>query len=314
MLTVRDKSFLEWTPIKTKQQAKLGGFVKQLQMQIPTNGDGLPQTLVNPNAVFSQLINVDDVSQMDLPVINSSAYEVGYFDGCPVDVATGVPLWERLNCEPIPYYNLFEHYRDAGLRGNRRTIVGVSRTTGIAPTIITALCHTWHWEIRSAAYDRYNAMIMEDKRKYMAEQFESEFFGNIQELGALATTYIAENMKKMDMKTATKLFEVAFNSGQKLITPHGNVGNKNSVGQPAVNVNIANANGDNSNSAVIAPVINETQGIEEKVGKAMSDDTYMAGVLNILNEAGVFGSPEPKDVSNAAEDVIEAPYTIDDNE
>lgn len=130
-----------------------------LQSLIPNNQEGFPTSYVIPDAISPDL---------DVPDLNAVSQTIDYINTTPI--VSGVPFWERLDCEPMDYYRMFKAYRDT----NQRSLKQISKNSNLSPSIIHGISQMYHWQIRVQAFDSFAAQTLEAERTIAIAKMENK--------------------------------------------------------------------------------------------------------------------------------------------
>jgi len=142
---------------------KLGKRVATLQEDIPCRDGGIPLGYVD-SVELAKLSASDDPSLTIVPI--------SFLEGFPT--VNGVPIWERLDSEPLDMYELFRCYLHLPATDGRRTFAAVASRAGIDVRAVNTVALLWHWTVRVAAYDQYKEMEHQYIRQYEIRQMENK--------------------------------------------------------------------------------------------------------------------------------------------
>jgi len=137
----------KWKPSEIDSMLKLGKRVATLQEDIPCRDGGIPLGYVD-SVELAKLSASDDPSLAIVPI--------SFLEGFPT--VNGVPIWERLEGEPLDMYELFRCYLHLPATNGRRAFAAVASRAGIDVRAVTAIASLWHWTVRAAAYDQFKEM------------------------------------------------------------------------------------------------------------------------------------------------------------
>lgn len=255
-----------------------------------TGGYGISSKgLMLPTCIlpYTEQANPDQVPD---EVLTNAQAVIEYYDDVPC--IEGVPIYERISGEPVPYYNLFVKYRDLTLQYPTRSMARLSEVSGIEIPTIRTLAHMWHWQHRVTAFDEQQKKDLAWKRQKEAEKLDSLLSKKGRDTIEMAFAYLETHENQLDPKQAIELL--------KIITPIARVATglpkeapieagfgsrSGSGGGGDINVNIANNNASGANSSVHGLAASE---VIAKTEKQAEDVGYLAGVLNVLNQSGAF--------------------------
>lgn len=270
---------------------KLRANFEQLQKYISFNVSGQPNSFVNIGELMAQNSSLD-FSNLDerlfMPIIIQ--------EGIPT--VNALPIWERLEGEPIEAYELFKKYRMLKELKKTRTMFNLSLLTNIPVSKLETLRHLFNWNYRVHAFDEY----ISSERQLMLEQYRVDIEGkhlNIaNKLAKTAFDYLQENESMITPKVALQMLDWAVKL-ERITTglnPDGR-GTINGSERIQLNVqnNIANNSDHNLSSATTDPKTEVEQNEEDK--------DRLATMVKILSEIGVL-SPDDENIDNVV-DVVD---------
>ncbi|MHA1302900.1 MAG: hypothetical protein ACTSPI_04250 [Candidatus Heimdallarchaeaceae archaeon] len=120
-----------------------------LQSGIPSNQFG-PTGYIKPDAI--------SMPDGDIPPLNQITQKIDYIDSFPI--VDGLPIWERLDCEPLDHYELFKAYR----LQDKRSLSRIAKENNLPTAFVHSLSKIYHWQLRVEAYDRYQEVQFEKER------------------------------------------------------------------------------------------------------------------------------------------------------
>lgn len=287
MAGIGDSDLLVWDVSKTSLQTKLGELVQYFQINVPTNGDGTPKSYIDPTVIAPYLLDVETPDQLSDETVNKATVPIEFDEGFPT--VGGVPLWERFDGEPIPYYKLFKEYRDMRYLHATRSIAKLLETSGCAGRQLNALARVYHWQMRVKAYDKYKEAERQLMREHEINKLENKHAKISNNLLDQAVDYLTDHPEQLSAKTAIQLVELAMKAGRLAVglnpdKPGTTAGfNGGSHSTPTINITNMNA-GDNTNQANInlSEVEKQTQEKAQEVGTLQS-------IIHVLNKSGAFG-------------------------
>ena len=167
-----------------------------------SNGSSLVPTDVEhlPNAVA-------DVERIPNAIMAQISVDLDFGEGFPT--ANGLPFWERLDGELLPYYTLFKIYRDVLPLYGRRSIHEVARRQQVSVRTVRAISRLYHWPQRAAAFDAYRALEIELMRTKAIQDMQSKHSTAANKLFNVAVDYLESAAKDLDPKAAISLAELA---------------------------------------------------------------------------------------------------------
>lgn len=274
--------------IDPKILATLGENIYNLQITLPMNNDGLPLRYVDAQKMLESGVLEGD---LDIDIISGALVDVDFSEGYAI--VQGMPFWERLEGEPIPYYDLFKIYLHQRDTEATRSFMHVQSKTNVSITTVNHLAKAFHWRVRARAYDIYKHVELQNIRKRMIEDLESSHVKKADSLIAIAEDYwpTEECETLMNPKTALEYFQ----AGIKLkrlsvgLHPEQPFGSKEE-GKSVINIGIQQGgtitNNSGSSSAGATPVKD------------------LATVIAILKAAGALEDTIPDIVDADVEEVV----------
>lgn len=305
MLTVKDNSLLEWDPIKAKLNNKLGDMVQYFQIEQAQRGDGLPVAYIDAAALTGYMLEAEEPDDLPDTAIDAALVPIELCDGIPT-TGTGVPLWERLDGEPIPYYKMFCEYREMKYTDLQRSIAKLSEQSQMPPKHLNALSKCYHWQLRVKAYDKYKAQMKELVKQNEIEKLETRHSAAAKQLLEQAVDYLLMHPEQLSPKVALQMYELASKQerlahGLDPTKPAATAQSTKSV--PGVSVNITNnqaSGGSEINSVNLTP--GAVSDVHANAMKQMEDPGHMAGIINALNQSGAFAGLGPQAPADSDED------------
>jgi hypothetical protein len=230
--------------------------------------------LINPQVVLSTgLINSVD-SLIDSPP-EDVAFPISYLEGLPT--IYGIPIWEKLEGEPLDYFNLFKSYRGLRALKGSRSIYQLSLESGIDTKKLECLRQIYAWQIRAIAFDKYSeeldVMLLKQKRK----EVENEHQKIGEKLFKECSTYILNNIQLLTPKTALEWADMAVKLQRISL---GMMPDKPGTGNPEPNIQV------NVNNATPATDSRGENGVGV-TGNKDEDATRLKQLLNIMSSVGV---------------------------
>lgn len=314
MLTVKDNSLLEWDPIKAKLNNKLGDIVQYFQVDQPQRGDGLPVAYIDAAALTGYMLEAEEPDDIPDTALDAALVPIENNDGIPT-TGTGVPLWERLDGEPIPYYKMFTEYREMKYTDLQRSISKLSEQSQMPPKHLNALAKCYHWQLRVKAYDKYKEQQKQLIRNNEIEKLEERHSKSAKKLMQQAVDYLLLHPEQLSPKVALQMYELATKHerlalGLDPTKPFATAGGRNVPGGVSVNITNNQATGGSEiNSVQLTPGV--TSETHANTIKQTEDPTHMAGIINALNQSGAFIGIQPDitaDSQDEAADVIDCNY------
>lgn len=279
---------LSWDTGKYEVNKKLGQFVQYFQVNLPVTGTGIPMQIVKPERLIESLVDCDTTDDVPDEALQNSLVTVEYTDGIPsVD---GLPVWERMEGEPLHYYDVFKEYRDMVKLSGTRALSKLAIKYDVPGKVLSALSKVYHWQLRCRLFDSYEAMIRERKRQFDIEQLESRHSKAAAILLEQGLAFVENHPEQLNPKVAIQMIEVGMKAGRLAL---GLAGDKvASVGAPAANININQTMSSASDGGTIE--------ITQKTQTDKADTEYLQSIVHILDMSGA--------LDQAKADAIEASY------
>ncbi|MNB67101.1 hypothetical protein D3C75_135840 [compost metagenome] len=287
---------ITWDTGKVNFQQKLGQFVQFFQVNLPVNGYGIPLQMIDPARLAEKILDcqsTDDLSDED---VDTALWDIIIDESIPT--IDGVPVWERLDGEGVPYYNLFKEYREALYATGSRAVVKVATAHNILPKNLTLLSRVYHWQLRARAYDQYKKYEAERKRIFEVEKLESKHLKAADRLLEQAMEYFENHPEQLDPKTAVQMLQTSFKMARLSVGLHGDKPGTGAEGG-GTTVNITQSSlpsGDSGPISVNSPGASPAPSADEL--------NYLQSVMSILDRSGAM------DKIN----VVEAEYSVVDEE
>lgn len=308
-------ALLNWEDKGTLQlNQKLANFVAQMQsmMDVSTTGDYM--AYIDPTIVAECIPYCETLDDMDEVKFNEAIVKFDFEDGIPI--INGLPVWDRLDGEPIPYYKIFKEYRDMkyhistfGNSSSEFTTIGnraigrLAEMLNIPGKYITVLSKIYHWSIRVRAYDIFRMRELVLKKQHVAEELECKHAKYSNDLLEQAMKYIKEHPANLDPKIALQMVEIGMKYGRISV---GLLGDKPGSAASAVhqtNINVSQTNNtadqmlnmqvDNGgNGTAQGPRNGSGNGnksdVERQLADNMKDNSNLFSVLHVLNKSNAF--------------------------
>lgn len=193
-----------WTPVTIRSMNVLGDKVKELQEDIPiTSFNGVTDTGAPewPIAyIDASLVNCGKAMESPVPI--------EYLEGYPA--VGGIPLWERLENEPIELFKLFKTYRDMKMtNGGLRSIQQLSMLSNTSPAICLCALKMFHWNLRCQGYDLYTNLLKQHMKSTLIDELQDEHRKEAKELRQTAITYLKDHKELMTAKNAIELLKLS---------------------------------------------------------------------------------------------------------
>lgn len=319
-LTVADSQMLVWDQSKASLQTKLGELVQYFQVGINTNADGIPMSYIDPTQILPHLMEVDVPDDLGDDIVEAAKTPISFSDGFPT--VEGIPFWERLEGEPIPYYNLFKEYREMKYVGMKtenglltRSIAKLAESSGMAGRHLNALARVYHWQIRVKAYDAYKSLERGLARQRDIELMENKHAKVSNQLLDQAVDYLLEHPEQMSPKVAIDLYKIAMGAGRLALglnpdKPGSSLGS--SGGGTHISITNQNANAEGG----VSQTNMDLSAVEKKTLENSQDPTHLQSILHVLNASGAFktaaGQDEPEKQYDEDGNVIDTDFEVEE--
>ena len=238
--------------------ATLGENIYNLQITLPMNNEGLPLRYVDAQKMLESGVLE---GELDIDIISGALVDIDYSEGYAI--VAGMPFWERLEGEPIPYYDLFKIYLHQRDTQATRSFLNVQDKTNVSITTVNHLAKAFHWRVRARAYDIYKHMELQNTKKKMIDDLESDHSKKAQTLIELAEDYwpTEECETLMNPKTALEMFQAGIKLKRLSLGLHPDqpfVGGGREEGRNVINIGIQQGgtitNNSGNSSAGATPV------------------------------------------------------------
>lgn len=288
LITKNDNQLLQWDDAKTSLQHKLGDLVQYFQVGLPTNAENIPMSYIDPTALAPTLLEVQSPDDVANETIQTATIPIEFDEGFPA--VAGVPFWERLDGEAIPYYKLFKEYREMKYLSTTRSISKLSDSCGMSGKQLNALSKAYHWQVRAKAYDKFKAYERALEKEQEQEKLQSKHAKISNQLLDQAVDYLERHPEQLSPKIALQMVEMAMKSGRISVGLNGDkpgvAGSSGSASKtPSININNTVQSADQMLNVDVASN-NSNGGIEDKIRDNAKDMGQLQSVLHILNETG----------------------------
>jgi len=217
-----------WSSGKKRAQSLTARLVSHLQKQIAKNGEDEPVAYIDPITLQSddalqnltqQCIETrpEDHTPHDYP---EAIVPLQYYDGYPAS-PDGTPFWERLDCEPHAYFQLFKAYREdthlnqlknkhtTNKHVSARSLKRVSDRTDTELSVVQTLVRLYHWHERSKAYDKYQKEQLDARRAAEIEYMQDTHRAAAQKIFDKAMKWLEDHAEELGPKTALEWLQTA---------------------------------------------------------------------------------------------------------
>jgi hypothetical protein len=179
----------------------LGTTIKNLQQNINKTPMGLPESYIDPSIILEFVASNKD-EPLTSQQISQATIDIDYIEGLPV--INGLPFWERLDCEPLDYYNLFKLYRNQKEQSSdfTRSFENLisQANTNLTLGYIAAVAKIYHWRDRIKAYDQYRNLLVENEKENLTKIMNGRHQKTAEKMWTLCEQYLtdlADNKDKL---------------------------------------------------------------------------------------------------------------------
>lgn len=299
-LTKQDDTMLQWDNNKTTMQHRLGDFVQYFQVGVPVNSSGIPKVYIDPTQLLPHLINIDTPDALSDEIVDNAKIAINFDDGMPT--IDGIPFWERLEGEPIPYYKMFKEYRelkyvDIANKGVSltRSIAKLAENSGMSGKQLNALAKVFHWQSRVKAYDYFKEYERQLTRQRDVELLECKHAKISNQLLDQAVEYLLGHPEQLSPKVAIDLATLAMKSGRisvGLNPDKPGSTSESSGGRGGTNINIVSQNSMVGDGGVLVQDGDDLSAVERKTKENGQDVTHIQSILHVLNASGAFSTAQ----------------------
>lgn len=312
MTTDANLALLDWDSKGTTQlNNKLSNFVAQLQQMMDVTPLGDYVAYIDPTAIAECMPYCESPDDIAEDKFNNAVVRLDYEDGIPT--VGGLPIWERLDGELIPYYKIFKEYRDmkyetTTITGSTNEMVSIgNRSIGrlaekmnVSGRQLTILSKIYHWAMRCKAFDTFKIREITLKKQRQAEELECKHAKFSNELLEQAMKYLKEHPAQLNPKTALQMVEIGMKYGRISVGLAGDKPGSNAAAVHQTNINVSQTNNSADQMLNVANGSggNDTaQGskgsghgseVERQFANTMKDTGNLLSVLHVLNKSGAF--------------------------
>lgn len=299
-ITKVDNEMLQWDESKTGIISKLGQMVQYFQLGA-SESNGVPDYYLDPS-VLTPILNEIDVPD-DIPedLLEAAKVPIMLEDGIPV--IDGIPYWERLDGEPVPYYKLFKEYRDMKYLNEAsrfsRSIARLAESTQMSGKQINALAKSYHWMSRAKAYDIFKQAEKAMLKQQAVESLESKHAAMSSELLEQAVGYLLQHPEQLSPKTAIDLAKLAIETGRLSVglDPSKPNGGANSRTANKTDINIINQNAVSADGPITQGNISMSN-VQKQAQENSQDVSNLQSILHVLNASGAFAEASGQSVDD----------------
>lgn len=260
----------------------LGLVVKDIQDKV---GDAY---YVDAQVILEYLTDVtksdEDPNVIPERILEQASIQIEYIDGVPA--VYGLPLWERLDCEPLDFYNLFKVYREqkmvgitkqseTGSMGNvryQRSFENLKETTGLTRRALYAVSKVYHWQMRASLYDSFQEDFIEKEKARLTTLLETRHQTAANNIFEKCVKYFKDIDDKKLKALAPKDVLAWWTEASKL--------ERLSLGLPGDKIAVEKKE---SKTVNITRIDNKTLNLN---APAKNDNKYMQELVDILGVAG----------------------------
>lgn len=255
---------------------KLQYYVKTLQDNVPKNGLQQPLALVN----IDRLVKAGLDKSLDIYLNHPPEglyFQISYLEGLPT--IFGVPIWEKLEDEPLEYYNLFKRYRLLLDEKGSRSIFKLHLESGIPARHLELLRNVYSWKMRTEAYDAY----MEHEQQVITQQAQIMTLGKHRKVANQifdrCSDYILSHSEELSPRTALQWAEFAVKLQRMSLGLQPDKSGYINENTPQITIQNNVASG-TSNAAQIS------------TGDTAEDKVKLKQLLNVMSNVGVLTKEE----------------------
>lgn len=297
-------------------QTKLANFVSQLQSMLDINAAGIPCSYIDPTVIAECVPYAESTDDIPEEKYNASIIPIEFEDGIPI--VNGIPVWERLDGEPIAYYKIFKEYRDMKLNdpARSRSMGRMAENMDVPGKFLTILSKIYNWMFRVKAFDMNYENEIALKRHHMALDLETKHSKYANTLVENAMKYLEEHPAQLNPKIAMQMVEIGMKYGRISVGLQGDKPGSQSAAGHQTNIAISQQmTHTEADLAIIGQ--GDMQGqrgrsqmsqVERQLADNMKDVSVLSSVMHVLNKSGALGQAVRVDLAG------EKPASNEDNE
>lgn len=286
-------AIIAWDPGQITMQTKLGNFVQYFQVNLPTNGQGVPLKLIDPVQLLPGLLNSETTDDVPDHIVDAATLSVEIDDGIPL--LDGVPIWERWDGEQMDYYKAFKNYREMLYVSGSRAISKLSEVLNIPARVLSVLSKIYHWHARCRAYDISKRMEEERKRVLEIQKLEGKHARAANVMLESALNFFENHSEQLNHKDALQMMQLAVKIGRLAVGLNPDKPEGSELNTPAVNIYNTQTSGSGSMREVGEGAVNEAPA-------AAVDTSQLQSILHILDKSGALDSAK---IVDAQYEVVE---------
>lgn len=318
---------LEWEQKGiVKAQQKLANFVQHFQNMMQVNAEGEYLYLIDPTVVAECVPYAETPDDVPEDKLKEAMIPIEFEDGMPC--INGIPIWERLDGEPIPYYKIFQDYRDMKYYNdtnlNLRSIARLSEKLNIPGRLLNILAKIYHWAIRVKAYDKHREFEIALKKRRIVEELENKHAKYANEILEQAIEYLKKHPQQLTPKVAVQMIELGMKYGRISVGLLGDKPGSQVAALHQTNIAISQATQHNNAEQMVNvhAVGGDIQGhgsksaVEQQLQNNLKDTHNLISILHVLNRSGAFqvavNETFNQDNKNAPEVIESDDYTVEE--
>ena len=271
---------MSWDASMLTMMSKLKKYTAILQRSIAKDSNGLPMKLINPEAVMQtgMVDSAEDLmDQTDLDLF----LPITFSEGIPIVGA--LPIWERLEGEPVDYFSLFKRYRDKTDAKVPRAIFKLSAETGVDVRILETLRQVYNWSVRVQAYDGWLRLERQMAAEARQRELEGRHANAADQLFKASTEYLKAHQDELTPKLALQMLDMSVKLSRMALGLSEN---------PTHGTNAITIQNNIGTSAAVIESAEQTT----VTGNVEADKTRVKQLLNIMNSIGVLSPPAEEEV------------------
>jgi len=208
-LQVEHDDPLVWDQGKMRAMRAMGERVVAYQAQLAQTPEGLPLAYIDADRTLVFVASHEHSTTVPAALTppDEVVVSISYVDGYAN--VSGLPLWERLDGELIPHYDLFKIYREMKYTKGHRSIARITELVSVQHQVVEILMKLHHWRIRAKAYDAFRDLEREHLRAYEVRKMEGRHASAGSQLFTQAVEYLKLHADRLPAKVALEMLETA---------------------------------------------------------------------------------------------------------
>lgn len=245
--------------------------------------NSIPSHLVNPAIFFYQenLTKLDRILPEKLAEDTPEQLLMGIQFTDNMLSYNGMPIFERIEGESLPYFELFKRYRNTSAFDGGRSLFKTAKTSEFTVYELRFIFKIFHWEIRAAAYDDYKNRLDEMFISQTANQLLKDQVKTADKLAKIGMDNIERVQGEVPPDVAMKLVTFASEMKDKNIQRFSDIAKRN---QEQQNNMRASGSHIHINTSVAGPNAQSNTLITDK--KSEDNMERLATILNTLDTIG----------------------------